>query len=101
MTTVIVEFGLEEISHLVDMPTTRVIEIVEHGIVEPRGPHPDRWVFDLPALHTVRRAVRLQRELELDWAGIALALDLLDQVESLRAENRMLRQRLTRFMLDE
>ncbi|GGM03643.1 chaperone modulator CbpM [Pseudomonas asuensis] len=101
MTTVIVEFGLEEISHLVDTPVTHIVELVEHGIVEPHGPKPEAWVFDLSALHTVRRAVRLQRELELDWAGTALALDLLTQVESLRAENRMLRQRLGRFMHDE
>ena len=101
MTTVIVEFDIEEISQLVDTPVTHIVELVEHGIVEPRGPRPEVWVFDLPAFHTVRRAVRLQRELELDWAGIALALDLLTQVETLRMENRMLRQRLARFVLDE
>ncbi|TWI58338.1 chaperone modulatory protein CbpM [Pseudomonas duriflava] len=101
MTTVILEFGLDELSRLVNTPPTRVIEIVEHGIVEPSGQGPDRWMFDLSALHTVRRAVRLQRELELDWAGIALAIDLLDEVERLRTENQRLRQRLARFMLQE
>jgi len=38
--------------------------------------------------------------LELEWEGVALALNLLDELEHLRAENRMLRQRLGRFLAE-
>jgi chaperone modulatory protein CbpM len=47
---------------------------------------------------TALRALRLHQELEIDWSGIALAIELLDELEQLRDENRMLRQRLRRFM---
>lgn len=43
---------------------------------------------------------RLRRELALDWAGVAVALDLLGEVERLRLENRHLRRRLGRFAED-
>ncbi|MFD2407206.1 chaperone modulator CbpM [Azorhizophilus paspali] len=42
--------------------------------------------------------MRLQRELELDWQAVAVALDLLDEVGRLRAENENLRRRLLRFV---
>ena len=75
-----------------------VLGIVEHGILAPqRGKRPAEWHFDTGALHRARRAVRLRRELELDWAATALALHLLDEVEELRRENQRLRQRLARF----
>jgi chaperone modulatory protein CbpM len=68
--------------------------------VEPRERRGDTWLFDAAALTLVRRAARLQREFELDWPGIALAMRLLDEVEQLRAENRQLRQRLARYLED-
>jgi len=36
----------------------------------------------------------------MEWDGVALALELLDELENVRAENRMLKQRLGRFLLD-
>ncbi|MXR32319.1 chaperone modulatory protein CbpM, partial [Pseudomonas sp. PICF6] len=32
------------------------------------------------------------------WEGVALALDLLEEVQQLRSENRMLKQRLGRLV---
>ncbi|RZI70989.1 MAG: chaperone modulatory protein CbpM, partial [Rubrivivax sp.] len=46
---------------------------------------------------TLKRAVKLHQELELEWEGVALALELLEEVQHLRSENTMLRQRLGRF----
>jgi chaperone modulatory protein CbpM len=45
----------------------------------------------------ITRAVRLHRELQVDWAGIALALELLNELEGLRRENETLRRRLERL----
>jgi chaperone modulatory protein CbpM len=41
-----------------------------------------------------RRALRLQRDLDLNLAGAALALDLLDEVEILRERVRVLEYQL-------
>ncbi len=98
MATVVVELDMRQFCQASDMPAAYVIEIVEHGILQPQGRQPDDWLFDDHALITARRAARLQRELELEWQGVALALDLLDELDHLRAENRMLKQRLGRFL---
>ncbi|MDB5982824.1 MAG: cbpM [Pseudomonas sp.] len=98
--TLIVELDMKEFCQVTEMPAAFVIEIVEHGILEPQGRKPDDWLFDAQALAVARRALKLQRDLELQWEGVAVALDLLNEVESLRAENRMLKQRLSRFLLE-
>lgn len=89
---------MQELCEVVDLPAAFVIEIVEHGILEPQGRLPDEWLFDSAALSIARRAVKLHHELQMEWDGVALALDLLEELEEVRAENRMLRQRLGRFL---
>ena len=75
-----------------------VFEIVEQGIVEPIGTSPGEWLFSPTMLILTKKAVRLHRDLNVDWAGIALAIDLLDEVEQLREKNRQLERRLSRFV---
>lgn len=96
--TLIIEFDSQEICRLCGLQGAYLVEIVEHGIVEPRGARPEDWRFDQAALHLLRRAARLHRELALDWAGVAVALDLMDELDQLRGENQRLRQRLARFL---
>lgn len=75
-----------------------VFEIVEQGIIEPIGATPDEWLFTPTMLTVTKKAVRLHLDLEVNWAGIALALELLDEVEQLRKQNRSLQRRLSRFV---
>jgi chaperone modulatory protein CbpM len=98
--TLIVELDMKQFCQASNIPAAYVIEIVEHGILEPQGRKPDEWLFDDHALIIARRAARLQHELELEWEGVALALNLLEEVDHLRAENRMLKQRLGRLVQD-
>ncbi|MBA1190086.1 chaperone modulatory protein CbpM [Pseudomonas entomophila] len=95
--TLIVQLDMRTLCQEADLTADCVIEIVEHGIVEPSGRTPDDWRFDDQALHLARRAARLRDELELEWEGVALALELLQEVRTLRSENDRLRQRLGRF----
>lgn len=94
----IVELDMKTFCQVVDIPAAYVIAIVEHGILEPQGRQPDEWLFDDESLIVAKRAARLQRELALEWDGVALALNLIDELERVRNENRMLRQRLERFL---
>ena len=73
-------------------------EIVGLGVIEPRQPQTEVWLFDDSAVMIVHRAMRLRRELELDWPGIAVALTLLDENARLTRENRLLQQQLARFL---
>ncbi len=62
---------------------------VVEGVLEPIAPSPrDRppeWRFTGPALRRARLAVTLTRELEVNAPGVALALDLMDEIEALKA----------------
>lgn len=97
MSQLIVHLDIHEFCQCVELPQAVLLEIVEQGIVQPSGPTPEQWLFDAHALSIVKRARRLQVELQIEWAGVALALQLLDEVELLRAENSQLRSRLSRF----
>lgn len=97
MSSLIMQLNIHELCQCAELPQTVVLEIVEHGIVEPSGATPEQWQFDANALAIVKRAFRLQAELQIEWAGVALALLLLDELEYLRDENNHLRRRLSRF----
>ena len=98
--TLIVQLDMRTLCQEADITADWVIEIVEHGIVQPSGRTPEDWLFDDRAPVTLKRAVKLHQELELEWEGVALALDLLEEVQQLRAENRMLKQRLGRLVVE-
>ena len=66
----------------------RIIELVDAGVLEPQGREPARWIFGGASLHRARAALRLQRDLDIDLAGAALALELLDEIDTLRTRLR-------------
>lgn len=73
-------------------------EIVGLGVIEPNPGQDAAWCFDDRAITIVHRALRLRRELALDWPGIAVTLTLLDENARLKRENRLLLQRLQRYL---
>lgn len=79
---------LDELARLCTVEKRWVVELVEHGALEPLDLGADEWRFSGWALHRVRTAARLHWDLELGGAGVALALDLLDEIEALRAQLR-------------
>lgn len=70
-----------------------LIDLVEEGIITPRAQPRQRrrshnahaWYFDGIAVVRVQRTVRLQQDLGVNLAGVALALELLDELEALRS----------------
>lgn len=79
-----VTLTLTELSGVCRVREEQIVELVEEGIIEPDIRQQD-WVFPSTELRRIRRAVRLQRDLEINAAGVALALDLLEEIEELRA----------------
>ncbi|HSH43583.1 MAG TPA: chaperone modulator CbpM [Arenicellales bacterium] len=75
---------LEELSGACRVHEKWIVELVEEGVIEPQAGR-QGWVFRATELRRARRAVRLQRDLEVNAAGVALVLDLLEEVEALRA----------------
>jgi chaperone modulatory protein CbpM len=83
-----VELTLAQLCRACDLPADRVFELVEEGIAEPAGRDPRRWRFRGVSVRRVRCAVRLERDLGVNAAGAALALDLLEELEALRMRLR-------------
>ena len=67
-----------------------IVELVDEGVLAPQGREPHRWRFSGIHLRRATVALRLQRDLGINLAGAALALQLLDEVEALRARLRVI-----------
>lgn len=63
-----------------------IIELVDEGFIEPTGVSRSHWCFNGVAIQRVQKAWRLQRDLGLNLAGAALALELMEEIERLRAQ---------------
>ena len=96
----IMKLSVHEVCQAAGITRETLIEIVHEGIVEPRGATAGEWEFDTDALTLLRRAARLQADFELEWGGIALVIDMLNELEKARSENELLRRRLNRFLID-
>tara|TARA_R110000868_G_scaffold388568_1_gene657551 strand:- start:40 stop:354 length:315 start_codon:yes stop_codon:yes gene_type:complete len=59
-------------------------EFVANDIIMPESAQSGGWVFDMSGLKRLRLALRLQRDLELNTAGLALVLQLLDEMDEMR-----------------
>ena len=77
---------LEQLCHACDVHADWIISIVEESIIEPQGKDSRLWRFSGASLIRARSALRLQRDLGINLAGSALALDLMEELESLRAQ---------------
>ena len=65
-----------------------VITLVGEGILDPtegvvRAEQADGWQFHISSVRRVRTVVHLQRDLGVNLAGAALALELLDRIAEL------------------
>ena len=62
-----------------------IIELVDEGFIEPSGVEKSHWCFSGITIKRVRKAKRLQRDLGINLAGVALAIELMDEIEQLRS----------------
>lgn len=85
-----IELSLSDLAQRCACETHLIIEMVEEGVLEPQGRRPEEWQFRGPDLVRLRRALRLQQDLEVNLPGIALAMDLLEELDDLRARIRVL-----------
>ena len=95
-------FSLGEICERCGVHADIVVEMVEYGIVTPAADQApaERWQFSTDALLRMRRAQRLLSDLELNLPGLALILELLDQVDTLQHEVDSLQHQLQRLQRD-
>ena len=61
-----------------------VIELVQNGVLEPHGRGHEDWTFRSVQIARAKKARRLNRDLGVNVAGLAVILDLLDERDALR-----------------
>lgn len=76
---------LVELCHACDAAEENVRAWVVEGVLEPLGESPQEWRFKGDSLRRARLACRLAHDLDINPPGVALALDLLDEIATLRA----------------
>lgn len=82
------ELTLAEVCRACAVHADFIFELVEEGVLAPVGREPQHWRFSGTHMRHARLALRLQRDLGVNLAGAALALQLLDEVENLQARLR-------------
>ena len=85
-----VELTLADLCRACQLSAEQIFQLVDEGLLEPRGHSPRQWRFHGRSVRQVRCVMRLERDLGVNLAGAALALDLLEELQRLRT-------RLNRF----
>lgn len=80
--------SLAELCRCCSLPAEQIVSMINNGIVEPIESRItiSRWQFSGESVLRIQTAIRLKRDLGVNLAGAALALELLDEVKSLRQQ---------------
>lgn len=71
--------GMAELARCCNLEHTHILEMIEIGLLDPAGATPAEWRFAEQDLRRARAAARLTRDLDVNLAGAAIILDLLEQ----------------------
>jgi chaperone modulatory protein CbpM len=85
------ELSLNDLTRMFAVEERRIVEWVEEGVINVLEIDTAQWRFSGAQLRRARIALRLERDLGLNAAGAALALELLEELEQFRRERRSAR----------
>jgi chaperone modulatory protein CbpM len=77
---------VQDLSRICSVDERHIVEFVEEGVLNVVEINTTEWHFTGAALRRARLALRLERDLELNLPGVALALELMEELEHLRRE---------------
>jgi chaperone modulatory protein CbpM len=77
---------VQDLSRICSVDERHIVEFVEEGVLNVVEINTTEWHFTGAALRRTRLALRLERDLELNLPGVALALELMEELEHLRRE---------------
>ncbi len=83
-----VVLSVADLCRMISVDRRRVVEWVEEGVISVLEFDASEWRFSGSALRRARIALRLERDLGVNLPGVALALDLLEELEQLRRARR-------------
>lgn len=91
-----IEYTLDQFCLTSGLDIAAVREFIDHGVLEPKNEQA-QWFFSEADLNRCMKAVRLQRDLDVNLASVALALELIDRNQVLRKRVAYLEQIFERF----
>jgi chaperone modulatory protein CbpM len=75
--------SLADLCRSCTVETQTITLLVAEGILDPMGGDVEHWQFSVGSLRRVKTVIHLQRDLGVNLAGAALALDLMDRIAEL------------------
>jgi chaperone modulatory protein CbpM len=81
--------SVRELTDMFAVEERRIVEWVEEGVIDVIELSAAEWRFRGAEVRRARIALRLERDLGINAAGVALALELLEELEQLRRERRV------------
>ncbi|HEY5774908.1 MAG TPA: chaperone modulator CbpM [Xanthomonadales bacterium] len=75
--------SLADLCRSCTVETQTITTLVSEGILDPKGRDIEHWQFSVGSLRRVKTVIHLQRDLGVNLAGAALALDLMDRIAEL------------------
>ncbi len=82
------EITVTELCEVCSAEQTLIEQLIEEGILEPVGGRSGEPCFHYTSVRRTRTVMHLQHDLGINLAGAALALELLDRIETLRRQVR-------------
>ena len=80
--------SVSDLSRMFRVEERHIIEWVEEGVLTVIQVDTAEWRFSASELRRARIALRLERDLGINLPGVALALELLEELEPLRREHK-------------
>jgi chaperone modulatory protein CbpM len=76
--------SVSDLRRLIAVEERHIVEWVEEGVINVLEVDAAEWRFSGAQLRRARIALRLERDLGVNTAGVALALELLEELQQLR-----------------
>jgi chaperone modulatory protein CbpM len=84
-----IELSISELSQRCSVNSQLIVELVQFGVVEPRGKQPEEWRFSGHDFVRLQKAIRLHRDLDINLAGVALVIELMEELQQLKSMRRL------------
>ena len=87
-------YSLQEICQRINLQEEFVVSCVDYGIADVSGNSAAEWQFSPAEIAKIQRAWRLRRDLDINFTGLGVVLDLLEDIEDLRHRVKVLEKKL-------
>jgi len=80
------ELTLSDVCERCGVKSDAVVTYIREGLIDQPGDDETKWRFTRTHIVHIQKAYRIERELRLNPAGSVLVMELLEQIDELRAK---------------